>query len=213
MALAVAGASGAAADEACPERSRSEAHTPLDLASFEAVGAVSLRAASADASRGTLELSSAEGAAAAAALEEALGFLAGSFDRLANSLVVRGSAVSGRIRLAPGERIGIRWRLVTNEAEATDFDDFAFVALGGAPGVLERAGSAAVGSLTDEDAARGTPWRFSLLAPEPAPEGSLHLRLGVVDVADDGTETRLLVEEVVVVARCAKRPATPPPLH
>jgi hypothetical protein len=109
--------------------------------------------------------------------------------------MIVGSGIARTLEVAPGDRLEFHWNFLTNESTPdADFNDFAFVTLGGAALLLadtNSAGFVSSGSSFQQE----TGWRS--FVHEFTVAGTLTFGLGVVDVEDASTpgfESALLID-------------------
>jgi len=135
------------------------------------------------------------GSAFVGPLETFLGLAPGSLDGLGNGTVTEGSALAQTVVAAAGDVLVFRWNFLTRESSAGSFNDFAFVIVSSpAGGLLELADAHESSGPTHTPFNRETGFRTAIV-PLPAAT-SYTVGIGVVDVADSGVDSGLLVDDV-----------------
>jgi len=130
-----------------------------------------------------------------AELEQFLGLAPGALDTLGNGEVFEGSSIKQSFTANAGQVLTFDWNFLTDEtASNPDFNDFAFLTINNS--LSELADTFSTFSTSQTPFARETGFKtFSYTIPTT---GTYTLGIGVVDVNDPGTNSGLLVDNVVL---------------
>ncbi|MBD3559009.1 proprotein convertase P-domain-containing protein, partial [Planktothrix sp. FACHB-1355] len=126
-------------------------------------------------------------------LESLLGLAPGSLDSLGNGNATEGSAIAKTITVSAGDQLSFDWNFLTNEAQSSSFNDFAFISLTPEDNsTLANTYSPLVplGGSFSQQTGYGT---FSHTFTN---SGTYTLAVGVLDVSDSVVDSAVLVDNL-----------------
>ncbi|NEP11656.1 MAG: S8 family serine peptidase, partial [Symploca sp. SIO2C1] len=137
-----------------------------------------------------------------AELEDFLGINSGDLDALGNGDAIAGSAIQfTSITVAAGDELSFDWNFLTNENTSSIYNDFGFVSI--TSGDLTSGDLLELADTTNQFSrfagSFGSETGYGTFTHEFTTAGTFMVSIGVVDVVDNGVDSALLVDNLVVV--------------